>query len=98
MPQIPRLYLALYDVAEPRRWRKVHAALKAAGAWAQLSAFFCRMTPPERDRLVRKLISLLDPAKDRLLVIDLGPADSAAARIQTIGGLLLPEEPSVLIL
>ena len=98
MAQAPRLYLVLYDVAKPKRWRKVYRLLQAAGAWAQLSAFFCRLTPAAQVGLSRQLAGVIDATADRLLIVDLGPADSAVARIATIGDLSLPEVPMLRIL
>ena len=86
MPEPARLYLVLYDVSQPRRWRRVYRLLTRHGAWTQLSAFFCRLTPARRDVLARDLAAALDPATDRLLIADLGDAERAAARLTALKG------------
>lgn len=98
MTEPMRLYLVLYDISAPRRWRRVYRRLKAHGAWAQLSAFFCRLPPARMDRLRGELAGLIDPDQDRLLVCDLGEAARAADRLSAIGRLDLPQPPRTLIL
>jgi len=93
-----RLYLISYDVADRRRWRRTFRLLTAAGAWAQFSAFFCRLTPAGRATLEASLRRILSEAEDRLLIVDLGPADSAGARIATLGPLHLPGPPEPIII
>ena len=67
-----RLYLILYDISSPKRWRKVYRRLLRQGAWAQLSAFYCRLAPAERDALESELRALLNPLEDRLIIAELG--------------------------
>ena len=93
MAEQRRLYLVLYDISDPRRWRKVYARLKARGAWAQLSAFFCRLDPAQRDCLEAELRDAIDARCDRLLIVDLGDADRALARITNVGNVALPSAP-----
>jgi CRISPR-associated protein Cas2 len=80
-----RLFLVLYDISSPRRWRKVHALLQAAGARTQLSAFFCRLTEARMRGLEAELLAAMDPATDRLLIADLGEAERAGARLRLAG-------------
>jgi len=98
MSEPRRLYLVLYDVSEPRRWRKVHARLKAVGAWAQLSAFFCRLERLDRDRLEAQLRETIDPRSDRLLIVDLGDAERARTRVTALGNMSLPTAPIATII
>jgi CRISPR-associated protein Cas2 len=93
-----RLYLVTYDVADRRRWRRAFRLLTRTGHWAQYSAFFCRLAPARRDALEQSLRRILSEAEDRLLIVDLGPADSAQARIMSLGALHLPEPPRAVIL
>lgn len=93
-----RLYLVTYDVASRRRWRRVFKLLSRAGAWAQYSAFFCRLTPERAAALERSLRGVLSAQEDRLLVVDLGPAGHAGGRIAALGGLTLPGPPEAVIL
>jgi CRISPR-associated endonuclease Cas2 len=98
MPEPVRLYLILYDISKPKRWRRVYRALSACGAWAQLSAFFCRLPPSRRDRLEAELRRAIDPETDRLLVVDLGDAERAPQRISALGAIEIPTAPHALII
>jgi CRISPR-associated protein Cas2 len=53
----------------------------------QLSVFACRGTPARVSRLEKELLRLMDPAEDRLLVLDVGPADTAAARLKAMNSM-----------
>ena len=94
----PRLYLITYDVASRRRWRRVYKLLTQAGAWAQYSAFFCRLTSARCEALEQSLRRGLVAGEDRLMVVDLGPAEQAAGRISALGPLALPRRPEAVIL
>ena len=76
-----RLYLVAYAIAAPRRWRRVYKALLRVGERRQLSVFLCRLDPVRMARLRARLVGAVDPAEDRLMVVDLGPAATAAARL-----------------
>lgn len=81
----PRLYLVSYDVASPKRWRKINRTLRRRGAWQQLSAFVCRLTPSAYTRLERDLLGMIDVKSDRLMIADLGPFAGGVARLQRHG-------------
>ena len=34
-----RLYLVTYDIADPKRWRKIFKTMNGFGHWVQLSVF-----------------------------------------------------------
>ncbi len=93
-----RLFLILYDIAAPRRRRKVFALLQAAGAWTQYSAFFCRLGPAAMAALEAKLRKTLDATTDRLLIADLGDADRAQARIRAVGAAAAPPAPAPFVI
>jgi CRISPR-associated protein Cas2 len=82
-----RLYLVAYDVASPRRWRRVQKAVRRLCRRSQLSVFVCRGTPTRIARLEAVLRREMDLAEDRLMVIDLGPAAAAAERLKTINSI-----------
>lgn len=89
-----RLYLILYDVASSQRRRKIFALLKAAGAWTQYSAFFCRLSAAAMTHLESELRAKLDGGADRLLIADLGEAERAAGRLRTLGAGGAPPAPA----
>lgn len=88
-----RMYLVAYDIASPSRWRHVQKALRPLCRRQQLSVFACRGTPARLARLEAKLRRLMDPEEDRLMVLDLGPADTAAARLKSMN--LMNEIPEL---
>lgn len=78
-----RFYLVAYDITSPRRWRRVYKALSRAGERQQFSVFLCRLPPARMARLAARLSALVDAGSDRLMVLDLGPAGTAPARLVT---------------
>lgn len=79
-----RLYLVAYDIASPKRWRRVQKALRRLCQREQLSVFACRCSASRIARLEKQLRRILHPQDDRLMVLDLGPADSAGAKLKAI--------------
>ena len=70
------IYLICYDVGEPKRLRKVYKTLQGAGESLQYSVFRCELSQEERQRLIERLWEILNLAEDRLLVANLGLAES----------------------
>jgi len=69
-------YLIAYDVADPKRLRRVYHILKGAGAALQYSVFLCELNALEKQVLQERLWEILNLAEDRLLLANLGPAQS----------------------
>jgi CRISPR-associated protein Cas2 len=82
-----RLYVVAYDVASPKRWRRVQKAIRRLCRRSQLSVFVCRGTPARLARLEGTLRRELDLAEDRLMILDLGPVDSAAEKLKSINSI-----------
>lgn len=80
-----RLYIITYDVTSPKRWRRIHRTLRRRGAWQQLSAFVCRLTPQAFAGLESDLLRFVDSKTDRLMIVDLGPGAEAEARVRRYG-------------
>lgn len=88
MPQRD-LYLAAYDISEPRR---LAAALKLARAHAtggQKSLHEVFLTPAERRELLHVMSVLVDEQTDRFLLIRLDPR----GRVYTLGKAVAPADP-----
>lgn len=66
-----RWRLVCYDVSDPRRYRKVHKIVRAAGHPVQYSVFRCLLDEAGVERLRWRLAAVMDPDTDRLLVLDL---------------------------
>lgn len=82
-----RLYLVAYDISSPKRWRRVQKAVRRLCSRSQLSVFVCRGTQSRLARLEATLRSEMDLTEDRLMVIDLGPADIAAEKLKSINSI-----------
>lgn len=80
-----RLVLVAYDIASPKRWRRVHKLMLDHGDRVQYSVFQCRLTDPRRHALVRRLKETVKLSEDRVLLIDLGTPAEAVGRLETIG-------------
>lgn len=68
MPSAGDEYLVSYDIACPRRWRRVFRLLQGYGEWAQLSLFRCRLDARRHARMAAELHELIDTGEDRLLI------------------------------
>ena len=73
------LFLVSYDVADDKRRAKVFKKLKGRGEAVQYSVFRCKLSAVERLTLRGELWEVLNLNEDRLLLIDLGPADAGGS-------------------
>ena len=64
-----RLYIAAYDIADPRRLRKVHEEVKRYATGGQKSVFECFLTPHERRSLMEKARSRVDEREDKFALL-----------------------------
>ncbi|NOU04750.1 MAG: CRISPR-associated endonuclease Cas2 [Hyphomicrobiaceae bacterium] len=82
-----RLYLIAYDISSPKRWRRVQKIVRRLCRRSQLSVFVCRGTQARLARLETALKREMDLTHDRLMVLDLGPAETAAAKLESINSI-----------
>ncbi len=80
-----RLYIVAYDVASPKRWRRVFKTMKGYGRWLQLSVFQCRLSARRRADMAAKLEALIHAREDHVVILDLGPADQVDPRVESFG-------------
>lgn len=66
-----RLFLAAYDVRNPRRLRRACKVLKDYACGGQKSAFECYLTETERKRMLQRVTGELDCEEDRFMVVAL---------------------------
>lgn len=69
-----------YDIADPKRLRRVEKALSAVGERIHFSLFACELDSGELVALQRRLARLIDPAADSVRYTPLCAADRAATR------------------
>jgi len=79
------LYIVAYDIAAPRRWRKVFRIMEGYGEWLQLSVFQCRLSRRRRIELKLALDEVIDHRQDHVVILDLGPADGLRPRVESLG-------------
>ena len=79
------LFVVSYDIAEPKRWRRVFRIMKGYGEWIQLSVFQCRLTRARVAQLEAELREAMNQREDHVLIIDVGPAEGVRLRIQSLG-------------
>jgi CRISPR-associated protein Cas2 len=80
-----RLYLVIYDISLPKRWRRVYKIMNAYGGWIQLSAFQRRLTARRRAEMAQRLEDAVKHGEDHVLIMDLGPAEANAPRVESLG-------------
>ena len=82
------LYLAAYDVSDPRRLRATLELVKGYATGGQKSVHECFLTAGERARLLRDMAAVLVPAEDSFLLLRLDPR----ARVLTLGKAIEPTD------
>ena len=82
-------YLAVYDIADPRRLRRIARTMQEFGIRVQKSVFECHLTGSQFKKLQQKAISLMDLNEDGVRLYPLF-ADSRTK--QTIIGQGTPAE------
>jgi len=83
-----QLYLVAYDVRDPARLRRTHEVLKDYASGGQKSAFECYLSNSERNELVKRVQTCMDPQEDALLVIRLTSRDG----VSTLGIAVPPKD------
>lgn len=89
-PSNERLYIVAYDIADPKRWRRVFRTMKGYGRWLQLSVFQCRLSGRRRADLGAALERLINHKEDHIIILDLGLADAVDPRVESIGKSFTP--------
>jgi CRISPR-associated protein Cas2 len=70
------LYLAAYDISDPKRLRLAFEILKDYSTGGQKSVFECFLTPGEKAELLARILQIIDTSADRFLLIRLGSTSS----------------------
>jgi CRISPR-associated protein Cas2 len=80
------VYLVCYDIADPKRLRRVHRATQDRGPRLQLSVYECRLTRLQLALFQAELIDLIDGGEDQVLFVRLGPTTAPThERIEALG-------------
>ncbi len=79
-------YIVTYDIADPKRLRRVFKTMRAWGDHLQLSVFECQLTRLDLVRLRGELDEIIHHNQDQVLLVDLGPAEGRGERVITALG------------
>ncbi|GDY34077.1 CRISPR-associated endonuclease Cas2 [Gandjariella thermophila] len=79
-----RRYLMAYDIADPKRLRRVCALMEDHGDRPRYSVFLCDLSVAELAELESAVTDVMDLGEDSVVEIDLGPA-SSPARVRSLG-------------
>lgn len=79
------LYVVAYDIADPKRWRRVFKVMEGFGEWLQLSVFQCRMSRQRHAELIALLDGIIHHSDDHIVLMDMGLADKVVPRVVSLG-------------
>lgn len=74
-------YLVTYDIADPKRLRKVFKLLKSYGEHLQLSVFRCDLSAMSLAQLKTELVEVIHSSEDQVLLVDVGPTEGRGAEV-----------------
>lgn len=81
-----RCYVVAYDIADPKRLRRVFKTMKGFGTHLQLSVFQCDLPDIDLMRMKAALSEIIHHKEDQVLIIDLGPTEShPIKRFESLG-------------
>jgi CRISPR-associated protein Cas2 len=83
-------YLVAYDIADPKRLRKVARTCEDFGLRRQFSVFFCRLSATDLVRLRSRLHDVIDLDKDQILFVPL--CKRCAGLIESLGRPIEPHD------
>jgi CRISPR-associated protein Cas2 len=86
------LYIVTYDIADPKRWRRVFRLMEGFGEWLQLSVFQCRLSAQKHAELIALLDGIIHHDDDHIILMDVGLADQVAPRMVSLGKAYSPLE------
>jgi CRISPR-associated protein Cas2 len=79
------LYIVAYDIANPKRWRRVFRVMEGFGEWMQLSVFQCRLSRQRHAELIALLDGIIHHDDDHVVLMDMGPAEQVTPRVVSLG-------------
>jgi CRISPR-associated protein Cas2 len=87
------VYLICYDIADPKRLRKVHKTTEDHGPRLQYSVYQCELSKMALIGLKEDLAAIINHRQDQVLFVHLGPEkDGTFKRIESLGRAYVPPE------
>lgn len=91
-------YIVSYDIADPKRLRRMFKIMRNWGDHLQLSVFHCELDPGELVRMEAEVTSEINHNEDQVLIVYLGPAGGRADTVlKSLGKPLLVHERDVTV-
>ena len=91
-------YIVAYDVGEAKRLRRIFRKMNGFGDPLQYSVFVCDLSSKERVMLEEALTEIINLKEDRVLIIDIGPADGRGpGAVRTLGRQIKPTQREALV-
>lgn len=81
-----QVYVVTYDIADPKRLRKVYQLMLGYGDHLQLSVFECELNPRELVELRHALGELIHHGQDQILFANLGVVEGRGSESITALG------------
>ena len=95
MTAVRNRYLVCYDIADPKRLRRIFKKMHGFGDPLQYSVFKCDLNAAERALLLGALQELLNTQEDRVMIVRFGRVDECRDdRVEFLGKLLAPWQQS----
>ena len=92
------VYIVTYDIANPRRLRKVYRAMLGWGDHLQLSVFECELDHRELVELRRELGEIIHHQEDQVLLVNVGPVEGRGAiSISSLGKAYVDPERTAIV-
>lgn len=92
-------FIVSYDVADPKRLRRVYRVMRGWGDHLQFSVFRCELNPRELVELRSALVPVINHDEDQVLFVDVGPVEGrGATSIRAIGkAYTAPERRAIVV-
>ena len=74
MSRWPRMFVVCYDIAHPKRLRKVYRTCRGYGEHLQYSVFRCVLSELRHAQFQAELLQIVEAREDQVMFVDLGPA------------------------
>lgn len=84
-----KLFVAAYDVRDPRRLARALRVVRGYASGGQKSAYECWLLPAERQSLLRDMAAVIDLEQDSFAIIPLEPSRP----LITLGQAVQPVDP-----
>lgn len=91
-------YVVVYDISDPKRWRRVFKLMQGYGRWLQLSVSHCRLGGKRRIEMAAAIEGIIDATADHVVILDLGPAEEVALHVESLGKTFTPIERRAIVI